>query len=158
MKFTLHLAPPSLAKRSAPKEGQKRAPLTERDFDGFSGRVVTLKVLDFVEAEAANMEALNQVTDGMNGAHVHHFKQVARIKAALIGVSDMFVEPATAVPDAAKPITDEEKAGAGKSPRKFDALFTPKDLLVLKEWDGRHHAVSSTDAEAILGKAILSEG
>lgn len=158
MKTTLHLVPSSIhAKRPPRKEGEARKPLVERDFEGFSGRLVTLKTLDFTECERANMEALNQVVDGMNGAHVHHFKQVARLKAALVAVSVPQLDPDSAVPIAAEAITDEEKIGLGKKPRKFETLFTPKDLLILKEWDSRHHSIGSDTAEAILGKAILSE-
>lgn len=166
MKDRVHLAPKSLRKRvaAAQKAAGTLSPLRDEDFEGFSGRVVLLKPLSLSQCEAADHHAGRRMTPESNLMEFDTLRQMARLRSAIVGVSEPLVDPARWTEAAVRSLTEADLEGvsmeAGKDgfgvPKGLTLaeLFTPKDLIVLRAWDTKHHRLPQDEVDDILGNSI----
>lgn len=177
MRETIHLIPKSIrdkvaAHHKAVAEAEKKkqpAPaalvLTDADWGSMSGRVVTLRELSISEMERADQSAYRRVNEHTVAAEFEGFRQEARMRMMIVGVSSDKVDPRKAREAKVLPVSEADLEGVSMTPggdsgvgkstgRSFAELFTAKDQVVLRAWDRRHHSVSQEDLDAILGEAI----
>ncbi len=129
-------------------------PLQAINWAGFSGRGVRLRAIGADEKEAAEKAAATAV--GPDGLLSTYQKLRARecIERCLVEVTKEreVVELGAATWTT---VTAEDLAGMSKRPGlTLDALFTSKDLDVLRAWFADNHDASQADLEAITGGAI----
>lgn len=161
MQESLHLIPKSLK--------SKAGAVVPADFKGMSGRVVLLRVLGIPEIERTDAAATRKFVagGGTTVGELEAFRQKERLRAMIVGVSAEHVAPADRMSARVSPVTDADLDGSAIDPstvadgiakggngRRFEDLFTAKDLPILRVWDRQHHSVSEEDLEEILGEAI----
>lgn len=158
MQESLHLIPKSLK--------SKAGAVVPADFKGMSGRVVLLRVLGIPEIERTDATATRKFVagGGTTVGELEAFRQKERLRAMIVGVSAEHVAPADRMSARVSPVTDADLDGSSMTPgedgigkdtgRRFEDLFTAKDLPILRVWDRQHHSVSEEDLEEILGEAI----
>jgi hypothetical protein len=165
MSDRIHLAPKSLRKRAtAPKDAGTLSSLRAEDFAGFTGRVVLLKPLTLAQSEACDAAARRRITEDSNLLEFDSMRQMARLRAAIVGVSEPAVDPARWMEAPIRPVTEADLEGVSMEPGKdgfgtpkglrLDELFSAKDLQVLRAWDSKHHRVAQDEIDDILGNAI----
>ena len=186
MRESIHLVPKSLKDRlavhaaavaHAKAVGQAEPSdlaLAEADFKGMSGRVVLLRELGIPEYERVERAAIREfaAAGGSIMGELEAYRQAARVRAMVVGVSDEHVDPRQRMSAQVRTLTDADKEGAAAAldargevtankdgvakgnGRSFAELFTTKDLVALRVWDRKHHSLSDDDMEEILGEAI----